>query len=307
MKANFLIAMAVLAAGIASPAHADKVICDGNPLCLISLVPIVAVGVAVQALTPDPPETAAAKAIQANNLSQLQFVLETHPQLLKDTAKSHSLLLAAAKAGNVAATTLLLDAGVPANTGNSRALWYATTVEEIELLLARGANSDEMDLGGLVYRLRAPVVQDLVSTLLSHRTVLNPNDRGALNLLNAVVRENQFEKMKLPLVNLLLQHGVNPNGPSDMPTLVQLAFACSESDAACAKAHLPIAQALINKGADVNGGCRWTPLQAAKNAKNLDLVALLESAGAHAPVAPPNPCNNSTKTASKPPLRVVDP
>ena len=303
MKMRALLAM-VLVMGMASPAHADKVICDGNPLCLVGLVPVIAVMAVAHALTPAPPEKSAEQAIRTGSLSQLQFVLQTHPQLLTDTDKAHGLLLAAAEAANVAATTLLLDAGVPANAGNSRALWYATSVEEMELLLARGANADEVDLSSMVYRLHSPVIVALMGTLLIHRTVLNPNNPDALRLLNAVVRENQFEH-KLPLVHLLLERGVNPNGPSDMSTLVQLAFACAESDSACAQIHLPVAQALINKGADVNIGCKWTPLQAANHVKNASLVALLKSAGAGGPDTAQAQCH--TDTSAKSPQRAVDP
>lgn len=301
MKLRAWLAVALAVGMFAGPAHADKQICDtgsyaSGALCILSLVPVMAVGATVMALTPDPPDKAATKAIQSGNLAQLQFVLEKHPQLLKDTEKAHGLLLAAAGAGNMAATTLLLDAGVPANTGNSRALWYATTVQEIELLLARGANADEMDLGRLSYRLGSPVAADLVDTLLKHRTDLRPDDRGAVSLLNDAIRSR-----KSAVVDLLLERGIDPNGAADRPALVELAYACSEADAGCTTTLQPLAQKLIDKGADVNRLARTctTPWDAATQRRNAPLVNMLESAGAIAHPPAQEACRASLKTASK--------
>jgi len=299
MKLRAWLATAAAVAGmLAGPAHADKQICDsGGALCVLALVPVIAVGAAVVALTPDPPDKAAAKAIQSGNMAQLEFVLQTHPQLLKDTEKAHGLLLAAAGAGNLAATSLLLDAGVPANTGNSRALWYATTVEEIELLLARGANADEMDLGRLSYRLGSPMAADLVDTLLKRRTNLPPDTPGALSLLNDAIRSK-----KPAVVGVLLRHGIDPNGAADRPALVELAYACSDTDTNCTAALQPIAQTLIDKGADVNRVARncTTPWDAAAQRHNTPLLNLLESAGAATNPPAQAACRASLKTASKP-------
>ncbi len=286
MKIRAVLAMA-LVVGVASPAHADKQICD-SALCLIGLLPVIAVGAVVLAVTPDPPETAAAKAIQAGNLPQLQFVLKQHPELLQDVDKSYDLLYEAARVGNVPATTLLLDSGVPAAIGKSRLLAHASTMAEVDLLLARGANADEMDLGEMSFLFNSPQVLELVGTVLSRRTALDPNDRGAVKLLNDVVIGGPRAK-KLPLVHLLLQHGVNPNGngPSKRSILALVALGseieCRGKDAVCNDVYLSIAQALIDKGADVNHkptGLDSTPLGEAKFHKNTALVALLESAGA---------------------------
>lgn len=274
------LAALILAMALSAPARAEKVLCDGNPLCIVTLVPLVAVGVAVNALKPNPPEKNARQAIDAGNSSQLQFVLQTHPDLLKDPEKSHGLLLAAASAGNLDATKLLLDAGVPANTGKSRALWYATTVAEIELLLSRGASASEMDLGSMSYRFGSPNVTDLVTTLLNQRGPLDPNDAGALSLLSSAVNRKQLD-----VVRLLLQRGVNPNGTPARPTLVTLAYACSENDTACEATMQTLARELIDKGADASFMATMyckTPLQAATQRHNQALITLLESAGARA-------------------------
>jgi ankyrin repeat protein len=278
-KLRFIVAASMMSSiALSSPASAEPMPCDGNLLCVGALIPAVVIGAAIQSLKPNPPEMDAAKDIDTGNNVHLRFVLESHPDLLKDREKSQVLLQTAAYAGNLEATTILLDAGVPANYRQSAALWYATSVAEVELLLSRGASAAEMDLSFMQYRFSSPVVVDLLNTILEHRGAVDPHDRGGLSLLSSAAAQKQFAVMRL-----LLQHGVNPNGSADRVALIALAYACNSGDSACEAAAQSIARELIDKGANVNLAqsphCKM-PLQAAKQGRNQALIALLEAAGA---------------------------
>ena len=268
----------VLALVLSGPVHAERVICDGNLLCFIAIIPVAAVVMGINALTPLQPEKSAEQDIRTSNNAHLQTILQSHPAMLDDLEKSHGLLLIAASAGNLGSTTMLVHAGVAANYGDSRALWYATTVAEIELLLSYGASAAEVNLSSMVYRFNSPIVTDLLNAILGHRGILDPDDPGALTLLVSAADQRQFA-----VISLLLQRGVNPNGKPDRSTLIALANACNEEDVGCAATILLIARELIGKGANANfAETRYcnTPIQAATQRHNHALIALLQSAGA---------------------------
>lgn len=283
------LALALIAASlfVAGPARADKVLCDGNMFCLAVTVPLLMAGVALDEMKAKPPEKTGADYISAGKNKQFQKLLAAHPELLKDKAKAHSLLVAAAQAGNLEATEVLIKAGAAPDHEASRVLWIATSVEVIHYLTANGAVATQVDLAKVRHNISHPRLPELLEALLDARGALDPNDPGALDLLNTAIGFRRGE-----VVKLLLKRGVSPDGARRVP-LVSTASLCAGNSAYCEETAIAIANDLLAAGAAVNRldetVCR-TPLQAARQTRYEGLAALFVAAGATEDAPPATTC-----------------
>ena len=263
---------------VAGPARADKVICDGNPICLVAMVPLALAGVAFSELN-KPPEKRADAYIRDGKTDRLVHLLGMYPTLARDPVKGQALLLSAAAAGNLAATQALVYAGALANLDRSRALGVASSVEVMRYLIAHGALATEVDLALMQYNIPHPRLPELLGVLLDARGVpLDANDADAISLLDMAARSERAD-----VVNLLLARGVNPNGDAMRTPLLTVVKACGGRAPACQDKALSIARDLIARGADVNVVDRYpkrSALQIATQMNYAALVQLLEDAGA---------------------------
>jgi ankyrin repeat protein len=262
---------------VAGPARADKVLCDGNYLCLAVAVPALLAGAAIAELK-KPPEKRAEDYIREGKISKLQEILRDNPALAGDPVKGQGLLAEAALAGNFAATQVLVKAGAAPSAKGSSALWIATSTEVIAYLIANGAVAADVDLARVTYNMGHPRLPEALAALLDARGVLDPNDAGALSLLaDAALRRRS------DIVKILLQRGVNPNGDARRVPLVMIMDGCAGRVASCESSSLDIARDLIASGADLKVIDDWTGcsvLQLARRRGLLALAKLLEEAGA---------------------------
>lgn len=268
------VAVSLMAVG---PARADKVLCDGNVLCLGLAVPFLLTEVAISELR-KPPEKRGEGYIRDGKNSQLQALLRDNPALASDPIKGQTLLASAASAGNLGATQLLVTAGVAPNAERSRALCIATSTEVIAYLIASGAVAADVDLARVQHNIAHPRLPELLSALLDARGKLDPNDAGALSLLNTAVGYRRGD-----IVKILLERGVNPNGDALHAPLLIAANPCAGSPAFCENSALGIARDLIASGADVKIVDKSTGrsvLEIAQRMGYLALATLLVEAGA---------------------------
>jgi ankyrin repeat protein len=292
MKNSPLLLLLAFSLMWSAPARADKVICDGNPLCLLAISPII-VGVlavdAVRQLSKSEPKSEPklepkleqiALAINNGKGDKLRSELALHPQLLKE--KPNHLLKIAVKADNLDAITFLLDKGADPGDEKSEVLMYAKTVDVLKLLLSRGALANQFDLSLMRETLPSPAALDLISVVLNQRDTLTPDDTGAITLLSSAVEAKQAD-----VVTLLLARGINPDmaplGYGGNPALVQLGWTrCPDTDAICLANIERIGKQLIAQGANVNirSTRGYTPLGAASENFNSSIVKLLQEAGA---------------------------
>ncbi len=266
---------------VSSPAYADKVICDGNPLCLIAILPLVGLGVL---FAKDSPADSASTAIREGNERKLKSLLKSHPELISNDSVGRQLLQQAVWYDKVAAAAMLLDAGLSLSTGSGPSLVRAKSPAMMDLLLQRGAPAAQFDLSQLGKSADTAHDIDMLQRILAHRPPLAPEDAGALALLSARVREHQDA-----MVSVLLELGINPNGDSNHPALIELAKSCAKRphDAGCEAETLPLVQMLIKHGVDVNSAntnfsdalaCA-TPIEMARENALPQLAAALETAG----------------------------
>ncbi len=267
------------------PSYADGVICDGNPLCLLAISPLIA---GVMLFAPNSPIDTAIAAIERGDSEKLRSILKSHPELIRGQA--NNLIRAATFYDRLNELKILLDAGVSPSDKFSDGLARARSVAVLELLLSRGASASEFNLGLFPFQYPKDDNNDVarLNIMLAHRGLSNPDSEEELALLSKAAQFHRGEVM-----GVLLQRGLNPNGSRkypDYPTLFELAKSCErrENGAACEAEILPIARVLFEKGANVNivdvyfdqsSACR-TPLELARENGLSSFVALLQSAGA---------------------------
>lgn len=261
---------------VSAPARADKVLCDGNFICLAVAVPFLLGHVAITELTKTvPPYEHGLRAIRDGKISRLKEVLRANPALATDATTGPALLAFAAQSGNLEATQLLVTAGAMPQLNRSRVLVVATSPEVIAYLIASGAMPKDVDLADFQSNLSHPRMPEFLAAVLDARGILDPNDAGALTLLHnaATYRHGSVVKM-------LLQRGVNPNGGA-RSVLLTLSSMCGAPAPVCRDSAAGIARELITSGAkakvfDDNGR---SAVELAKRLEYVELAKLLEDEG----------------------------
>ncbi|QNA87917.1 ankyrin repeat domain-containing protein [Massilia sp. Dwa41.01b] len=275
LKASWLVALMAAALLVSAPARADKVLCDGNPLCLVVAVPYLLGRVAIDELT-KPPKDQAALYVHQGKVAELERLLRAKPDLARDPDIGHGLLVNAAATGNLAMTRLLVEAGASPTADHSRALGAATSTEVIAYLIARGAVASDVNLAYISMHMTHERLPELLTALLDARGPLDPNDPGAVFLLHSAAINARAD-----VASLLLQRGVDPNG-GIRSVLLTVADGCAQTRQVCDTQGRDIARALIASGAKARVIEARTGRSASEIARQHDyqeLAKLLEDAG----------------------------
>lgn len=280
MSTNMRITASLIAFALSwtapAPARAGDVICE-NVLCMAVVIPLFYGYVGITELTRTvPPYELASKAIRDGKTKRLQQILSDNPLLVTEGSKGLALLIEAAQSGNLESTQLLVKAGVLPHRERSRALLYATSTEVMAYLISSGAVPADVDLAGFDLSVRHPNSLALLTALLDARGALNANDSGAQVLLRKAAGSRNG-----PMVKLLLQRGVHPNG-GEPAILLYLSSGCSAPvQLQCGPSAVDIARDLIAAGAQVKvfDEHGHSAVARAKRVQYLELAKVLEDAG----------------------------
>lgn len=229
-------------------------------------------------------------------------------------AQRTSALIQAAAQGWVEAARLLLDHGAPVNGEGAfgrTALFFASTLEVMDLLVSRGAEVTKEASGEdvLLHFLGQPrsgarlpqnaveVVQLFLDAGLAKR-LLEPNRsylvRAAASGVPAIVekfltagvspnarapKDSLLQAMKyashrVEVFSALVKAGLDPNTGDDETTLLV---------EVCREGAIDLATVLLDAGAEVNPPVRTTPLAVAQERRHQVLVDLLLERGARLP------------------------
>jgi ankyrin repeat protein len=223
-------------------------------------------------------------AIESENNPLLKLLLFYAPRPIVIDEKESNPLFNAAKKGNIDAISLMLAAGVSAE---SRGLDGATVLqtaaaegqtELIKTLIEHGAEIDGPVAPGKFSALSAAIKGDhaeVVDLLLREGASPNPPYRSYGTPLQVAARTS------LPLVARLVKAGANVNYPAPPRDTTVLQSAV--------KANKPeIVRYLLKHGADSMspGSSRQAPLQMAIAAKHEEIAVLLRAAGCTFPAIP---------------------
>lgn len=180
----------------------------------------------------------------------------------------------------------LIQAGANLNLGKSTdgesafLIKYkqATPLDLIELMLSKGANVGERDGAGksAMSIALASRKMGMIELLLRYKADADDGVKGETTLFNLI--KASTPKSDHALINLLLAHGASPNAANSY------GYSCLID--ASVKGDLPLLQALIEKGADLNhmsGSVMYsyTALTAAAYHKHEDVMDALLAAGAN--------------------------
>ncbi len=265
-----------LSATAPAPARAGDVLCE-NVLCMVVVYPLVFGIPALTELTRTAqPYELALKAMRQGKTERLQQILRDNPSLAADASKGHWLLSEAVESGNLEYAQLLVKAGALPQREGSRLLLSATSTEMMAYLISGGAVPAAVNLANFSVNASRRSSPALLSALLDARGALDANDAGAQDLLRKAAGARNG-----PIVKLLAQRGVNPNGGAS-PILLHLSFYCgTPSSVQCGAEAAGIARDLIAAGAHVkvvdNQGRSAVAL--AQQVGYLELAKVLEDAG----------------------------
>jgi ankyrin repeat protein len=218
-------------------------------------------------------------AIEADDLAMMKWVLETDPALAHNALYEDgpTPLQLAAYRGNVEEVKLLVARGADVNnaedSGGTTLLCGAGSKDVAEFLVAKGANVNAKDSGGKTPLLNAGYLGDLglVELLLDKGADFNAKDNdGATVLHHAALHETGTRGV----AEFLVAKGANVNArdnAGDTP-LFRAAYSGNKE----------VVELLLDKGADVNAKNRFgdTPLHRAVYWAHKDVAELLLAKGA---------------------------
>ena len=212
-------------------------------------------------------------AVQSGNAQILQLLIEN-----KADVSSPVLITVAAKKGNLGIVTLLLKGGADPENGMSAAV-LSGFADIVEMLIEKGADAKKPE-----YILHAVKMgnRPLANPLLLNGAPRNVIDETGQPLI--IVAALRWDPL---LVQLLLKNGVDPNAKNRAGDTALHIVANDEASKGypkfkkMKKARLPVLQALVDGGADVNTtNAKGETVRKSLGGGDGDVKKILDAAGA---------------------------